>query len=794
VAAPAHDRFPPAALRDKRVLLALAALGLAALVLVGVRAPRALVPGGAAPEADAQRPLADEPVETWTERFTRLEGSGQWAALAKELATVRERHPDLYGRYRLGYLHARAALQAGDNDQAAELLAPFLAAGHPFRDLALHHAARLAERQGRADEASGRRRELIAAYPQAPHRQQAVEDETAYLGSKGDAAGLSALAAQVTGTVDAMTLRDIEARVVEAQASSDAEAALARGVRLLKAGTADDAAERVALALDKPELLARLAPADRVLVGEAARAHRRFDRAVAILQAARPFLPARRDELVFSIGRTRFGEERYEEAEKIYLEGAAGTADAEQKAVFLFHASRCAQLLGDDARAERHMTAAIAAGGKTPRTSPAITQRLRTRAQQGRYAEAAADLRLLRQRFARDHALVEGTLAYATALVAAERPAEAVRQLDALPRRILQKADTPELDYWRGRAREPADPRAAGYHYLSVLRSESPSHFAYFARQRLADPKVAAAVAKEQTARKAQVAELLAAGDAEAARGFQTDVVRLAPADQQAEETARLAEIYRRLPRYAEVLDCASRSFRASRCRTRLRPRLRPERRRRLRRFRPWPGPTASTTSWLSVSSTTPWTSSRTVIRCSRPSPRWRGPRRWAEREPRGRPSGPSRWRPGPSPRTSSRSCSRKWWRSCSIPATSVKRLPRAPRPTAPTRGWSSRSCARSRASSHGRDRRPRPAGCCSSSSPPPETWGRRSGLVDVASEDLYDPAVAIRLGSRYVADLQKEFAGDPYKTAAAYNAGPTSRSCGRGWPPDRGPTTSSRR
>ena len=773
MAAPAHDRFPPAALRDKRVLLALAALGLAALVLVGVRAPRALVPGGAAPEADAQRPLADEPVETWTERFTRLEGSGQWAALAKELATVRERHPDLYGRYRLGYLHARAALQAGDNDQAAELLAPFLAAGHPFRDLALHHAARLAERQGRADEASGRRRELIAAYPQAPHRQQAVEDETAYLGGKGDAAGLSALAAQVTGTVDAMTLRDIEARVVEAQASSDAEAALIRGVRLLKAGTADDAAERVALVLDKPELLARLAPADRVLVGEAARAHRRFDRAVAILQAARPFLPARRDELVFSIGRTRFGEERYEEAEKIYLEGAAGTADAEQKAVFLFHASRCAQLLGDDARAERHMTAAIAAGGKTPRTSPAITQRLRTRAQQGRYAEAAADLRLLRQRFPRDHALVEGTLAYATALVAAERPAEAVRQLDALPRRILQKADTPELDYWRGRAREPADPRAAGYHYLSVLRSESPSHFAYFARQRLADPKVAAAVAKEQTARKAQVAELLAAGDAEAARGFQTDVVRLAPADQQAEETARLAEIYRRLPRYAEVLDLREPEF----------PRL--------------PLPDAPPPAASPGASPSP------------PAiPPVAGPDRLdnllalglfddavdliKDRYP---------LQPAVSAVARATALGRAGATRASIGAIEVAArsfpadfLPQLqPKVVAELlypRYFREEIAARSAA--HGADPRlvlsimreesrfePRARSAASARGllqliiTTARDVGKALGLLDVASEDLYDPAVAIRLGSRYVADLQKEFAGDPYKTAAAYNAGP---------------------
>ena len=50
---------------------------------------------------------------------------------------------------------------------------------------------------------------------------------------------------------------------------------------------------------------------------------------------------------------------------------------------------------------------------------------------------------------------------------------------------------------------------------------------------------------------------------------------------------------------------------------------------------------------------------------------------------------------------------------------------------------------------------------------------GRTLGLVDVSVEDLYDPKVVIKLGARYVADLQREFDGDPYKTAAAYNAGP---------------------
>jgi soluble lytic murein transglycosylase-like protein len=50
---------------------------------------------------------------------------------------------------------------------------------------------------------------------------------------------------------------------------------------------------------------------------------------------------------------------------------------------------------------------------------------------------------------------------------------------------------------------------------------------------------------------------------------------------------------------------------------------------------------------------------------------------------------------------------------------------------------------------------------------------GQRVGLVDLSPEDLYDPRIVIRLGTRYLAELQEAFGGDPYKAAAAYNAGP---------------------
>jgi soluble lytic murein transglycosylase len=50
---------------------------------------------------------------------------------------------------------------------------------------------------------------------------------------------------------------------------------------------------------------------------------------------------------------------------------------------------------------------------------------------------------------------------------------------------------------------------------------------------------------------------------------------------------------------------------------------------------------------------------------------------------------------------------------------------------------------------------------------------GESLGLVEVSSEDLYDPQLVIRLGAKYLGDLLERFDGDPYAATAAYNAGP---------------------
>ncbi len=544
--------------------VAVTVIAWAALAHLDARARRSALPGGGS-RSSARLNVAEVsalPVEAWTARFREREEKGDWAGLDALLDVIGRESPDLYRRYQLAYLQARAKIARGQPAAGRQALEPFLADGHPFRDLALYHAAQAARAEGHEEDAARLRETLVVELPKATYRLTALEDLTAYLAGKGDPRALADLATRVAGTVEAPVARDLESRVVAARAAKGDEIAIADGLRFLRGGNlADDAAERVALALDRLEWLPRYSAEDLVLIGESERNARHFDRALELLRRALPQLPARRDDLVFSIARAEFGREHYEEAEKAFLEGAPLARDGEAKANFLYNAARCAQLLGDDARAERHLTSAIGPGGRTTRASSTLTQRLRIRIQRKRMAEAQADLRTVQLRFANTHAVVEATLAYAIGMMGLGRPELALRELERIKPRLLEKKDVPEIQYWKARAVESRDPRLAGRVYLKVLRADTPTHFAFFARQRLASEPLVSRLRVDREAHQAEVQRLLDAGQVEAARRAQTDVVLLAPPDQEAAERARLAALYRRSEPYAAVLDLPAPDF-----------------------------------------------------------------------------------------------------------------------------------------------------------------------------------------------------------------------------------------
>jgi soluble lytic murein transglycosylase len=712
-----------------------------AIVLVRQRVPRHPY-FRAAPAAKPVAPTAKlGAVQQWTDQFRALEVAGRWADLAKLLDEAVKRDP------RLAYLRARAYVESNEKRAAMQALAPFLANGNPFRDLALYHLSEVEE----GPAASRERQTLIFGFPSALYRDEAIDDETEYLASRGDPNALSAFASKLYASAPTSRRRDLEAHVVELLVRRDANAALQKGIALLRAGTVDDPADRVSRSIDRPDLIRHMSGDQQAMLGEALQNHRHFDRAVALLSLAIRSLPQKHDELQFAIGRSYFGDEKYAQAQHVYMAGANATRDLRWKTTFLWHASRCAQLQGDDATAERLMTAAASVPGRFPAASAAITQRLRTRLKQRRFAEAAADLALLRKNWPKDHAIVEASLAYAIGMIGAGNNGAAVVTLNAIPRNLLDKFEPSEIDYWRARALEASNPPAAFAAYLNVLRASMPTHFAYFARQRLDSKEMAARLARELAVRDSQVPQLMQSKSFELARRVETDRILLSSSNHAA-ELQRLTEIYRQIPPYRAMMELRPQPF----------PRF------------PLP-PNADRMASLMAMGLFDEAADDVM-------------KRWA-------------LRPQSSALTRSFALNQGNASKDSIFAVEVlmqsvpndylpELLPLTVRqllypryfydyvlddskhfgadPTLVMSIMREESRFNPRAKSEAAAR-----GLLQFIITTARDIGRDIGLVNVNDEDLYDPRVIIRLGAKYVSTLSKQFGDDHYATAAAYNAGP---------------------
>lgn len=688
------------------------------------------------PPASAPQKVTAElkPVEEWSAQFRALEITGRWQELHQLLGRIAQAHPHEYTAWHLGYLDARALIELDEKEEAAKALAPFVAPGHPLRDLALFHQAEIAEPEA----ASRLRTMLIVQAPQSFLREQTIDDEIDYRASLSNAKPLADLVALLYPKADAKRRRDLDAHMAEKTGD------VARALAVLRGGTMDDAADRASRALDHPAVLKRLNAQQLVTLGDALKNHRHFDRAVSILAPV-----AHTDALLFDLGRAYFGDEKFAEAQRTYLRGAASTRDPKWKASFLFHASRAAQLQGDDAGAEKLMASVLAVPIRTDAHAAALTQRLRTRLKQRRIAEAAADLKAVRAQFLKEHAVVEASLAWAVGMIGMGNHGAALSALNSIPRNLLDKFEPYEIDYWRARALEASNPSGAFAAYLNVLRATQPTHFAYFARARLDAPAMAPKLAAELTSRQTEARRLMTAGQWEAAKRAETDRILLSSRDH-ARELAKLAEIYRHLPAYAAILD--------------LKPQALPQ------------FPNASDRASLLLALGLFDEATDTT------------PQRWP-------------LRPLSSALTQSLALNRGNASKESIYAievlmNSVPRdylpdlLPRIARellyprffydyiaadassfhadPTLLLSIMREESRFNPRAKSEAAAR-----GLLQFIITTAREIGRDVGLVDVSPDDLYDPRVIIRLGAKYVSELAETLGGNRYRIAAAYNAGP---------------------
>ncbi|HET7433571.1 MAG TPA: lytic transglycosylase domain-containing protein [Thermoanaerobaculia bacterium] len=789
----------------KRVVIPIAALAvililvIAAVIATRQRVQRHRTFRAPAGEVKPEAPRDVPPVEQWSATFAVLAPDD----LADLLERISQKHPDLYAKWSLGYLHARALIENNEKSEAAEQLAPFLAPNSPLRDLALYHHSEIADEA----EASRDRQELIAKYPQSPWRDEAIDEEVESLAPKKDA--LIAFATKIFPSASSALRRDLNARIVESLGNS--QEALTKGLALLQGSTTDDASDRVSRILDKPEFIARMNVEQRVTLGETFRNHRHYDRAEALIALALqsvkppappaktvgaaglappkapakkaaakkapakkaapkktqkkptpkkpggaspaappPPAPSKWDDLQFSLGRCYFGDEKYVEAQQTYLRGANLTRVASMKVTFLWHAARAAQLRDDDKTAEQLMTQAIAVPGKYPATLAALTQRLRMRLKQHRNAEAAADLALIRKLAGNERAHLDAALAYAIAMVAANNGPAALSVLNTVPPRLLDEYDRAEFAYWRGRALEPRDLGAAFTQYLAVLRSSAPNHFAYFVRDRLDSPALAPKLARELQVREAQVTNLLNAKQFELAKRIQTDRILLS-SQNRPQQLERLRAIYAQLPAYRAVLELKPESLPAF-------PNAKDDRDSLLMAMGLYDETTGAIEQrWPLAPAANALTRSFALNRGSASKDSIYAIEVMMKRVPED-------FVPDLLPRVVRELLYPRYFYDAI--ADDAKRYGADPVLVLSIMREESRFNPRAKSQAAAR-------GLLQFIITTARDIGRDVGLVDVSPEDLYDPRVIIRLGAKYISELSKTFNGNRYRTSAAYNAGP---------------------
>ena len=724
-------------------------------------------PGGSAPASTSRKPTTS-PWRTGRPASASTRSAGAWAALAADLDVIRAAGPRS-----LPALSARPTCTPGPGSRTASSRPdarrwsrswpraipsgtwPSTTRRRPPRP-----RARKTRRRGCGRRSSSSSRRRRTGSPRSTTL-------TAFLTEKGDAGRPGrAGGARSRGRSSRPCRATWRAAPSPPAWPSGDETAMPDGLRFLRGGTlADDAAERVATALDRPEWIDRLPPEDLVLIGESERNARHFDRAIDA-PPARP-APACRTSGTTSSSRSAAptsGANITRTPRRPTWRARRRRATARRKANFLYNAARCAQLLGDDARAERYLTSAIAPGGKTTRASSALTQRLRIR-----IAEAAGSRR--RRPTCAPCRRASRRATPSSRPPSPTRSAPSARgKPDAGPgragagssrgcsrRRTSRRSSTGRRGRWRGAIR--------GGRCASTSRCCAPTPpptSPYFARHRLAEEPLAAhACARRRPPARRRSSASWTPETWTAARQAQTDVALLAPPDQEA-GGARPAG--RHLPQLPAL----------SRGRSSCPPPEYP-------RFPLFGGEGAAEPGRLDLllamglfDDATDLIQARYPLAAAARQAS-RGRKRCAAGWPRACPSTRRKWSRATTSRTTTcRQLLPRARAGAALPALLLRRDPgRSRRSTGAIRASCCRSCARSRGSTRGRSRRRPPAACSSSSSPPRGTWGRPSASCRSRRRTSTTRELVIQLGAKYIADLLGQFERDGYKAAAAYNAGP---------------------
>lgn len=706
--------------------------------------------------------LFDDDPSTWTSSIRTLIDESRWEELADQTGRFVEGQPALAEENGIDYLHARALVEAGEHNAALDALEPHLNAGSAYRDLALHHASRALVALGRHEEASTLRRELVSDYGGSMYRDDAIEREAAWLLERDESEALSWLES-IEPDVGDRWKRRVRAWQVEALMQlGRVDEAVRRGLALLDSNISDDSAESVFEALDSPPIVASLRPEQQYLLARTAHSHRHFDRAVELLRPLRGSLPSEKDQLNFLIGRAHFWNEDFEEAKTAYSYGARVAGSRAMQASFHYHASRAAQLAGDDREAEELMTRAIAVRGNFDSTAAALSQRLRTRASQKRWSDARADLALLQRLFPRGDTIVDASLAYAIHAIAADRRTEAREILNRVSTRRLDRHERAEYAYWKGRSWEGTDHLEALDDYLDVLRSEASTHYKFFVKERIETvPELQREAQAAIARRRPELDQALSEGRLADAHALQKDIVLLSGGEET--EVQKLREIYEKLPTYQTIVDLEPMPLpalplipeTAAGTSTELPEKTRAERLMALGLY---------DEALEDVDEIFPLNPARSALTQSKVAdlagatkPAIYAAEVMMQRVP-------DDYLPEALPREVMEGLYPRYFED--LIAREAEAHGADPRLLISIMREESRFDPRAKSFAAAR-------GLLQFIITTARKIGSSIGLDDIDSEDLYDPATIIRLGGAYVGDLMEEFDGDLYRTAAAYNAGP---------------------
>ncbi|HUR80042.1 MAG TPA: lytic transglycosylase domain-containing protein, partial [Thermoanaerobaculia bacterium] len=338
---------------------------------------------------------------------------------------------------------------------------------------------------------------------------------------------------------------------------------------------------------------------------------------------------------------------------------------------------------------------------------------------------------------------------YAVGMIAANNAPAAVSALNSIPANLRDDYDDAELAYWRARALEQRDPPAAFRAYLEVLRSKAPSHFAYFARTRLDSAAMAPKLASELALREQQVAKLVATKQFELAKSIQTDRVLLSSRDRE-KQLRILADIYRQLPVYKDVLA--------------LQPATLPS-------FPKADSPDELLMAMGLQDEAASYIEKQWALRPARAALT----RSYALHLGSASKSSiyaievmmkavPADFHPDLLPGVVRQLLYPRYFYG--FIAEDAKKFGSDPTLVLSIMREESRFNPRAKSQAAAR-------GLLQFIITTARDIGRDVGLVDVDPEDLYDPRVIIRLGAKYISELGGQFAGNRYRIAAAYNAGP---------------------